>query len=116
MFQATAASFFATNKDYRKTVPLLTKLLDLWYIINIRELSMAQTVTIPVRNYMPKTINHAKPETLAERNMRLYECPLDHTPNTETIAAIEEGEAMLTGKIPCKFYDSFDEFLSDLKN
>jgi hypothetical protein len=43
------------------------------------------------------------------------ECPLDHTPNAETIAAIEEGRAMLRGEIPCKHFDSFKDFLKALK-
>jgi hypothetical protein len=28
------------------------------------------------------------------------DCPLEHTPNAETIAAFEEGDAMLRGEIP----------------
>jgi hypothetical protein len=30
----------------------------------------------------------------------LFECPLDHTPNAETIAAMQEGDAILRGEIP----------------
>ncbi|GHV84339.1 hypothetical protein AGMMS50212_16790 [Spirochaetia bacterium] len=42
------------------------------------------------------------------------ECPLDHTPNAVTIAAMEEGDAMLRGEIPVKRYKSVDEFWEDL--
>jgi hypothetical protein len=41
-------------------------------------------------------------------------CPLDHTPNAETIAAIEEGRAMLAGKLPGHNFKSFEEFWSSL--
>jgi hypothetical protein len=34
--------------------------------------------------------------------------------NTETIAAIEEGDAMLRGEIPAKWYNSLDEMWEDL--
>ena len=34
--------------------------------------------------------------------------------NAETIAAIEEGDAMMRGEIPGKLYTSFDEMLADL--
>jgi hypothetical protein len=42
------------------------------------------------------------------------ECPLDHTPNAETIAAIEEGRAMLAGKLPGHNFKSFEEFWESL--
>jgi CRISPR/Cas system CSM-associated protein Csm2 small subunit len=35
-------------------------------------------------------------------------------PNAETIAAIEEGRAMMRGEIPSKLYNSFEEMLADL--
>jgi len=34
--------------------------------------------------------------------------------NAETIAAFEEGDAMLRGEIPTKWYNSLDEMLMDL--
>jgi hypothetical protein len=34
--------------------------------------------------------------------------------NAETIAAFEEGDAMLRGDIPAKWYTSFDEMMADL--
>jgi hypothetical protein len=43
------------------------------------------------------------------------ECPLDHTPNAETLAAIEEGRAMLAGKLPGHNFKSFEEFWASLR-
>jgi len=34
--------------------------------------------------------------------------------NAETIAAFEEGDAMLRGEIPAKWYNSLEEMLTDL--
>ena len=34
--------------------------------------------------------------------------------NAETMAAIEEGDAMLRGEIPAKWYNSLEEMLADL--
>ena len=34
--------------------------------------------------------------------------------NAKTIAAFEEGDAMLRGKIPAKWYNSLDEMMADL--
>ena len=34
--------------------------------------------------------------------------------NAETIAAFKEGDAMLAGEIPAKWYNSLDEMLEDL--
>ena len=34
--------------------------------------------------------------------------------NAETIAAFEEGDAMLQGEIPAKWYKSFEEMMADL--
>jgi hypothetical protein len=44
------------------------------------------------------------------------ECPLDHTPNAETITAIEEGRAMLDGNLPHRHFKSFEEFWKDLNS
>jgi hypothetical protein len=49
---------------------------------------MPQTATRPVTHQTLKTM--PKTETPAERNMRLHGCPLDHTPNAETIKAFNE--------------------------
>jgi hypothetical protein len=74
---------------------------------------MPQTATRPSQNYTPKTKPRVKRETVAEYNMRLYGCPLDHTPNAETIAAIEECRAMKAGEIPCKRM-TLEELLAEL--
>jgi hypothetical protein len=46
------------------------------------------------------------------------ECPIcaahNYMPNAETIAAIEEGRAMMRGEIPAKVFDSFEEMWEDL--
>jgi hypothetical protein len=73
---------------------------------------MPKTAMIPVANYVPK-ITRLKSETIEERNMRLYGCPLDHTPNAEALAAIEEGKAMLQGDKPSKWM-TLDELMKDL--
>ena len=47
------------------------------------------------------------------------ECPIcaQHpTPNAETIAAFEEGDAMLRGEIPSPTFHSLDELLADLRS
>jgi hypothetical protein len=45
-----------------------------------------------------------------------YRDPVTGNPryNAETIAAIEEGDAMLRGEIPTKHYGSLEEMLADL--
>jgi hypothetical protein len=40
-------------------------------------------------------------------------CPMDHTPNAETIAAMQEVQDMIDGKIPSKGM-TVEEFLKDL--
>jgi hypothetical protein len=46
----------------------------------------------------------------------LQECPFDHTPNAETIAAIQEAHDMRDGKIPEIRFNSFEEFIKDLES
>jgi hypothetical protein len=43
-------------------------------------------------------------------------CPLDHTPNAVTIAALQEGDAMLKGEIPANRYHSLEEMFNALDN
>jgi hypothetical protein len=76
---------------------------------------MPQTATRTVTNPISRK-HDTKPETLEEYNMRLYDCPLDHTPNAETIAAMQEVQDMIDGKIPRKTFSSFDEFWADLSS
>jgi hypothetical protein len=47
-------------------------------------------------------VEHLKKRPLSEPEFEegLLECPLDHTPNAETIAAMQEGDAILKGEIP----------------
>ena len=53
---------------------------------------------------------------LKAKAARQNECPIcaNSTPNSETIAAIQEGRAMMRGEIPAKWYNSLDEMLVDL--
>ena len=53
---------------------------------------------------------------LKAKATRQYECPIcaNSTPNAETIAAIQEGRAMMRGEIPAKWYNSLEEMLVDL--
>ena len=64
---------------------------------------MPQTATRPITHQMLKSV--LKTETPAERNTRLYDCPLDHTPNAETIKAFNE---------PVIRFNSLEEFFTDL--
>jgi hypothetical protein len=41
-------------------------------------------------------------------------CPMDHTPNAETVAAMQEVQDMIDGKIPRTVYHSLDEMLEAL--
>jgi len=45
-------------------------------------------------------------------------CPLcaKSSPNAETIAAIEEGRAMMRGEIPAKRFSSLEDLLADLRS
>ncbi|MCL2069666.1 MAG: hypothetical protein FWH19_01605 [Treponema sp.] len=93
-------------------------------------MTITQTVDIPADRRLiidvPKEIPAGRtiltftpaPET------SLHECPLCAQyrdpksgalrPNAETIAAIEEGDAMLRGEIPAKWYNSLEEMIVDL--
>jgi hypothetical protein len=46
----------------------------------------------------------------------LEACPYDHTPNAETIAAIQQAHDMRDGKIPEIRFDSFEDFIKDLES
>jgi hypothetical protein len=43
-------------------------------------------------------------------------CTMYHEPNEETVAAMKEGDAIVRGEIPSPAFNSFEEFLHDLKN
>jgi hypothetical protein len=54
---------------------------------------------------------------LKEKAARKSECPIciNSIPNAETIAAIQEGRAMMRGEIPAKRFSSLDEMWEDLE-
>ena len=93
-------------------------------------MSVTQTVEIPVNH---RLIIDVPPEVPAGRAIISFtpatgtadnglgfegECPIcaahNYMPNAETIAAIEEGRAMMRGEIPSKLYNSLEEMLVDL--
>jgi hypothetical protein len=64
-------------------------------------------------------LKHKHPQTVAkpltdERFEAGDECPMDHTPNAETIAAMQEARDILSGKIQAKRYSSLAEFDAEL--
>jgi hypothetical protein len=54
---------------------------------------------------------------LKEKATKQSDCPIcaNNTPNAETIAAIQEGRAMMRGEIPAKRFSSLDEMWEDLE-
>jgi len=54
---------------------------------------------------------------LKTKATRQSECPIcaNSIPNAETIAAIQEGRAMMRGEIPAKRFSSLDEMWEDLE-
>jgi hypothetical protein len=64
---------------------------------------------------MAETIHAPTPKTAPQKE---YVCPYcgkkEHIPNAVTIAAMEEGMAMMRGEIPHKHYESFEEVIDDL--
>jgi hypothetical protein len=95
-------------------------------------MTLEQTVTIPAdrRLYLelPETlkpgtaqivltvthIEEPRPLTQAEFEAGLP-CPMDHTPNAETLAAMREVQDIIDGKIHAKSM-SVEEFLKDLQS
>jgi hypothetical protein len=96
------------------------------------EVPASRCITLEVPPEIPagKTIITFTPASAedadsADENTDLAgECPIcaaHHDPvtgnpryNAETVAAIEEGDAMLRGEIPAKWYNSLEEMLVDL--
>jgi len=95
-------------------------------------MSVTQTVEVPASHRLtidvPREVPAGQviltftPAVKAADDDGLYpdgECPIcaakNYMPNAETIAAIEEGRAMLRGEIPAKWFDSFEEMWEDLK-
>ena len=90
---------------------------------------ITQTVEIPknrqVTIKVPREIQTERViVTLAPEKTPLSDCPLCAKyrdpksgalrPNAETIAAIEEGRAMMRGEIPANRFNSFDDMWEDL--
>ncbi|GHV93535.1 hypothetical protein AGMMS50268_40380 [Spirochaetia bacterium] len=71
------------------------------------------TLDIPRELPMGRTILTFTPAPAEE-----YVCPecgkTAHTPNAVTIAALEEGDAMMRGEIPANRFHSIEELLADL--
>jgi predicted RecB family endonuclease len=55
----------------------------------------------------------SEPELAAGQECEL--CKIYHTPNAETIAALQECRDIASGKIQAKFYNSFEEILAEVK-
>ena len=93
-------------------------------------MSVTQTVDIPVNHRLvidvPREIPAGKailtftpapdqkPQTADDDGLDYEgECPIcaakNYMPNAETIAAIEEGRAMMRGEIPAKWHTSLDD-------
>jgi len=96
-------------------------------------MTITQTVDIPVDRRLiidvpgevpaGRTILTFTPEDYApEEANECPECAKHRDPvtgelrfNAETVAAIEEGRAMIRGEIPAKWYNSLDEMMEDLE-
>ena len=95
-------------------------------------MSVTQTVDIPVSHRLTIDVPGEVPAGKAiitftpvadSAEDGLYpdsECPIcaakNYMPNAKTIAAIEEGDAMLRGEIPAKWCDSLEELLKELRS
>jgi hypothetical protein len=83
-------------------------------------MTLQQTVTIPA----DRRLHLDLPETFSSGDSPLSQaefeagvpCPLDHTPNAETIAALQEVQDMIDGKISHTVYHSLEDMLEDLHN
>jgi hypothetical protein len=73
---------------------------------------MPKTATVPAKGYTPIPAAAIKrhPPVFGDDD---WGCPLDHTPNAETIAAFNEGDAIRAGG-NYKRYATVEEFLADL--
>jgi len=93
-------------------------------------MSITQTVRVPANHRLtidvPREIPEGPviltftPQTVKNDDELNFEgeCPIcaahNYMPNAETIAAIKEGRAMMSGEIPSKLYNSLEEMLIDL--
>jgi hypothetical protein len=78
-------------------------------------MTLQQTITRPAK----RRVHFDLPEISGPRLLTQAEfeaglpCPMDHTPNAVTIAALQEVQDMIDGKIPSKSM-TVEEFLKDL--
>jgi hypothetical protein len=78
-------------------------------------MTLQQTINSPA----DRRVHFDLPETSAPRLLTQAEfeaglpCTMDHTPNSETIAAIQEVQDIIDGNIPSKSM-TVEEFLKDL--
>ncbi|GHV14816.1 hypothetical protein FACS189491_11530 [Spirochaetia bacterium] len=94
-------------------------------------MTIEQTVEIPVSHRLtidvPREIPAGRMQVIiqfpdpaeAVEQRSEDECPLCaiyKEPNEETIAAIEEGEAMMRGEIPSPTFHSLEELLAELRS
>jgi hypothetical protein len=69
-------------------------------------MTIQQTVTIPADRRLhldlslPETFSPGAAQVVLTITRIDSECPLDHTPNAETIAAMQEVQDIIDGKIP----------------
>jgi hypothetical protein len=96
-------------------------------------MTITQTVNIPADHRLVIDVPREVPEgravlaftlTPEQRSDQAGECPIcaahrdpvtgEERFNAKTVAAIEEGRAMMRGEIPSKLYDSLEEMLADL--
>jgi hypothetical protein len=91
------------------------------------ELLMKEAQTVPadfvdevidfirfIKQKAPKAGGQERLLTPEEFEAGIMECPMDHTPNAGTIAAMEEGDAILRGEIPAKWHSTPEELFKDL--
>ena len=66
-------------------------------------------------NYTSQVLDYAN--YLKAKAAQQSECPIcaNSVPNAETIAAIQEGRAMMRGEIPAKRFSSLNEMWEDLE-
>jgi hypothetical protein len=85
-------------------------------------MTIQQTVTIPADRRLhldlplPGTFSpDDSPRLLTQSEFDVgLPCPMDHTPNAETIAAMQEARDILSGKIQAKRYSSLAEFNAEI--
>jgi hypothetical protein len=67
---------------------------------------MQQTAVLPEREHTPNTTAHDHREPVFGDDG--WKCPLDHTPNAETIKALQDTDLIS--------FNSLEEFFADLDN